>query len=951
MSPSPKIAPKSNSPEDYQPLEGSERPRIPGATLISPVEASERVAFTLLLRQRPGSPDPHDFDHWENTPPGERKFLSVEEAMGTYGAAGDDLDAVVKFIESKGLTVRESDAGRRRLVVEGAASKINSAFGITLNQYRAPRRFFPRPVRTARGTGAQAPAITEHLHRGFEGPVHLPAELAGVVRAILGLDNRRVGGPAGTGKGDPPGADSLLPTTLAQRYNFPNTGAAGQTIGLFAAADEGAAYLPSDVTLFISKLPPGYNTPPHVTPIGLTVGAITYTNDTVPISSGFAGGAAYETTQDVQTSAAIGQGANINVYFTENSEAGWEAFLQRAVFPLPGDNPPSVLSASWVLYFQDDASVIGNPASSGSFANVVSGYLQSAAMRGITALIAIGDWGADNQVYDGHCHVGYPNSDPWFTACGGTILGTTEEWAWSDGNTGTAFDQGIYDATGGGVSATFAVPPYQAAAGVLPISKADGNSRRGVPDVAGMVGLTGFFMDGSGYTFTGTSCVAPLYAGLIATANAFLGHSVGFLNPTLYAHGPETCNDITVGNNDAGPPIPPLPAGTADSPFYTAGIGWDPCTGWGSINGRRLIAALAPAPVLVTAIASGGNFSACVGSFQDEILTINNTGFRLLLISLIDSSSPEFGAPDVASYPLAVSPGGSIDVVLRFKPDIAGTASAKIIILSNSLFGTHTIAVSGTAAAPRLVLAIADKGNFGNACVGSFVDEPLVVNNSGACGLSVTGLTSSSGDFLVPEILSFPLSIGAGDSVALPIRFAPASIGSKSATITVVSNDPGGPRSVDVSGIAPSGKLAVTGSTYFGGVKACCREERMISVCNVGECSLNVSSVAFKRKNRHWKLINNPFPATLHPGSCLAVVLRYFAAEKCPRCCELVITSDDPVTPVKTLEVLAYTVWNDCGCDCQKKPCAKQDCDPCGCDKGHDECCGDEGDEDENCGA
>jgi hypothetical protein len=922
-----------------RPLPGSERPQIPGSILIGPVDGADHVAFTLLLRQRPGSPDVHEFEHWQRTPPDRRRYLSVEEFLGTYGAATEDLDAVVEFLRSKGLQVLESDAGRRRIVVEGTAAKINSAFGITLNRYRAPHRSYPRPVKKTGGADAPHSTITEHIHRGFDGPLHLPSELIERVRAILGIDNRRVGGPAGVGIGDPAGAGSMLPTDVAQRYNLPNSGAAGQTIGLFAAADEGAAYLPSDVTLFISNLPPGYNTPPNVTPIGLTVGATTYTNNTVPLSSGLASGAAYETTQDVQTSAAIGQGANINVYLTENSEQGWEAFLQRAIFPPASDNPPSVLSASWVLYFQDDSSVIGNPASSGSFSNVVSGYLQNAAMRGISALIAIGDWGADNQVYDGQCHVGYPNSDPWFTACGGTILGTTEEWAWSDANTGTQFDQGIYDATGGGVSATFAVPPYQSSAGVLPISKNDGNSRRGVPDVAGMVGLTGFFMNGSGYTFTGTSCVAPLYAGLIATINAFLGHGVGFLNPTLYEFGPEICHDITTGNNDAGPPIPPLPPGTVDSPFYTTDIGWDPCTGWGSINGRRLLAALAPAPIIVTAIASGGDFAgACAGCPRDEILTINNSGFSELLISNIGvTPSSDFTVPSVASYPLAVGPGASMDVIIRFNPGSPGFKTATLTILSNDLFGPHTITITGSGAAPRLVLMIADTGNFGNACVGSFVDENLILNNGGKCALSISAITSSSAEFLAPEVLSYPMVIGAGDSLPVPVRFAPASIGPKTATLTVFSNDPAGPLSLSISGMAPSGKIVVTGSTYFGCVRACTREERTISICNQGDCKLNVTSVEFKRKSRHWKLINNPFPQSLRPGSCLPVVIRYKATEKCPRCCELVIASDDPNEPVKVLEIFASTMWNDCCNQCQK-PHSDCGCKKCRCDPCDDEC-------------
>ena len=172
------------------------------------------------------------------------------------------------------------------------------------------------------------------------------------------------------------------------------------------------------------------------------------------------------------------------------------------------------------------------------------------------------------------------------------------------------------------------------------------------------------------------------------------------------------------------------------------------------------------------------------------------------------------------------------------------------------------------------------------------------------------------------------------------------------ATITVDSNDPGGPQTIRVSGNAPAGKLAVTGSTFFGGVRACCREERSIALCNVGDCKLNVSSVAFKHQNRHWKLINNPFPATLHPGSCLSVVIRYKATEKCPRSCDLIILSDDPLTPVKTLEVVAYTIWSSCGCqkcceDGRKGPCEKRHDGPCGCQKCGDECDHDEHEDEE----
>ncbi len=931
-------------------LPGSERPIVPGSTMLGPADAAERVRFSVLLRQRPDAPPMHDLDHWQNTSPEKRKHLSVDEFFQAHGGTEEDSEAVVDYLKSEGLHVISSDSNRRRIDVEGSAAEINAAFGITLNRYQAPHRFVRRRIER-RGERPTEVVVPEHTHRGFEGPVHLPPKLVGIVTAVIGLDNRRLGGPAGTGTGDPAGAQYLSPVKIAQLYNFPKVSAAGQTVALYEAADEGAAYLHSDVTQYVASLPAGYNTQPHLTDIGL----LGQTNNPALVTGGppYPGGV-IETILDVGVVAAVAQGVNINVYFTEDTENGWVAFLDRAIFPLAGDHAPSVISASWILTVRDDLGTIGDPTVGGTLSNTISGYLQSAAVRGITVFMAIGDWGSGNQIVDKHCHVSYPNSDPWVTSCGGTIIGavsatsppTFQEFTWSDGNTASQFQSGVYEATGGGVSDTFPIPPYQSAAALLPISKNDGNVRRGVPDVAGMVGMDGFFLNGSGgpgsNQMFGTSAVSPLYAALVGMINAFLGHNVGFLNPTLYTYGSEICNDITFGNNDS--------SYVPDAPFYTADIGWDPVTGWGSINGLRLLAALAPAPVVETAIPNGGFGNVCVGSFADETLTINNSGFAMLLIANIVVSPADFLTPSVTSYPLAVAPGDSIDVTIRFKPGSAGVKNGSVTILSNSPFGPHKITITGTGQTPRLVLAIAGKGEFGNVCVGSFKDEPLILNNSGKCVLSVTGLASSSSEFVVPEVLSYPLSIAAGDSLPLPIRFQPASFGAKAATITVSSNDPAGAHTIRVSGDAPSGKLVVTGSTCFGGVKACCSSERTISICNVGDCKLHVTSVAFKRKSRHWKLVNNPFPATLHPGSCLGLVIRYCATEKCPRCCELVITSDDPVTPVKTLEMMAYTIWDQCGCksccdDCRKGGCNKQHADSC-CGDGHaaDCCCCDEGD-------
>jgi photosystem II stability/assembly factor-like uncharacterized protein len=356
------------------------------------------------------------------------------------------------------------------------------------------------------------------------------------------------------------------------------------------------------------------------------------------------------------------------------------------------------------------------------------------------------------------------------------------------------------------------------------------------------------------------------------------------------------------------------------------------------------------------AIADAGDFGeVCLGSFGDRDLVINNSGTCRLEITAITSSSPAFVVPGVISFPLVVSAGGSITVSLRFQPTALGSAAATIQVFSNDPASPLQVQVRGTAPPPRLVLSIADHGDFCHTCVGDCNDKPLILSNSGRCKLTVTGISSSSGEFLVPDVTIFPLVISAGSAVSLMLRFQPTSFGTKSATITVTSDDPASPATVAVSGTVPSGKLAITGTTHFGAVELGVRALQTVSICNVGECDLHVSKVAFKplgpcEKYRHrccdcgpdcgcggcgpgcgcghkregdyrhdhdkkhdcdqkclnFKIVTNPFPATVHPGSCLGVLIQYVPTCDNAACCELVIQSDDPDDSLHTLFVTGH---------------------------------------------
>ena len=89
----------------------------------------------------------------------------------------------------------------------------------------------------------------------------------------------------------------------------------------------------------------------------------------------------------------------------------------------------------------------------------------------------------------------------------------------------------------------------------------------------------------------GTSASAPLWAGLIALADQYAGRHLGFVNPAIYRIGRsasyhDVFHDITTGNNTTT-----FPGHTING--YTAALGWDPVTGWGSPNAQALIPLLA----------------------------------------------------------------------------------------------------------------------------------------------------------------------------------------------------------------------------------------------------------------------------------------------------------------------------------------------------------------------
>jgi len=538
------LAPESGEqimPENsFVPLPGSERGPVAGAEPAGELDGSERIEVTLITRRREGLPA--DLVTGPAT-------ISRDELAARHGTDPADLALIRDVLGRFGIEVTGADAGARRVTVAGPISAFSRAFGATLRRVSAPHP-------AASGGTAQ--------HRYRVGGLQVPAELDGVVLAVLGLDDRpqaspqirRASGAEAEAVGAPAPA-SYTPVQVAQAYGFPaGTDGTGQTIAIielgggFGAADLGAYFSGLGITL------------PVVTAVG------------VDGASNVAGqdpqGADGEVLLDIEVAGAVAPGAGQVVYFAPNTDRGFVDAVTTAVHANP---TPTVVSISWG---QSEDSWTGQ-----ARAALDQAFADAAAL-GVSVTAAAGDNGSGDRVQDGKPHADFPASSPNALACGGTSLQVnaatglvSAETVWNDGSRG---------ATGGGVSDTFGLPGWQASAGV-PGQAGTGTPGRGVPDVAGNADpATGYqvLVDGQSAVVGGTSAVAPLWAALICRLAQARGSSFGLMQPLLYAGvsaGAATAGfrDITQGNNGA----------------YQAGPGWDACTGLGVPDGTALAARLA----------------------------------------------------------------------------------------------------------------------------------------------------------------------------------------------------------------------------------------------------------------------------------------------------------------------------------------------------------------------
>ncbi|MBV8725855.1 MAG: hypothetical protein JO350_11035 [Candidatus Eremiobacteraeota bacterium] len=498
--------------ESRVPLEGTHRIAWPGATPVGEAGEGDVLLTAWLRPRRGGELDVARATALGSTVPSQRAYTSRADLRRATACDPDDVLRLQKYCGTFGIEIVETRW--RSVILSGPIENSIAAFGATAAIYQLDdrRRF---------------------RHRS--GSLHLPSDIATLVRAVFGIHQWPRSHAVGALH---PKTAPLSMSDVVSRYAFPDSDGSGQTIAVLQFR---GSFRSGDFSTSLRVQ--GITTQP---PIVKRVDNAELAHDTDTMKD-------VESAIDTQIAAALAPGSQIVVYAAPDDERGTLDAIREALFD--EEHSASVLSISFGF-----PEYLWTPIA----LTILNELFTVAALLGVSVFCASGDNGAETD-YDGQPHVLAPASSPFAMACGGTQInaGDAGEMAW--------------DRTGGGFSDRFGVPAWQSSVNPVAAGYAV-KPGRGVPDVAAQA-MPGYpiVFEGTQLAAGGTSAVAPVWSALAARLNARLGAKIGFFAPLLYRAPGGTCfRDVTSGSNGK----------------FSSGAGWNACTGLGVPIGSAIETAL-----------------------------------------------------------------------------------------------------------------------------------------------------------------------------------------------------------------------------------------------------------------------------------------------------------------------------------------------------------------------
>ncbi|MGC2176231.1 MAG: S53 family peptidase [Acidimicrobiales bacterium] len=557
---------------------------LPGVQLFGDTPSTQVVTVSFVLQEQ----NMQSLEAQVDAGIPSSQYLSVGQFANQYGQPTSNIRALTSYLQGYGIQTNVY-ADDLDVVATGTVAQFDSALTVTERNATVPAQ---------RGTDGFGAVRQQNIYTNTQPPL-LPYRLASFVTAILGLSDYGpfVSDSVPASSHDSPQTGNsnsctaefglsggcLLPSNFAKMYDldplYARANGSGETVGIvtLAPVDPGAPqYFWSNIA--------------HVNRTGsFSVDSVDGGGSLPP--SGSVG--SDETDLDVEQSGSLAPGANVIAYEAPNTDYGFA----DAFFTAASQNMAGSVSASWGESETDlAASILSGDEAAGYQQAFDEAFLEMAA-QGQSAFTSSADNGAYIAQDTGttNLSVDDPGDSPYITACGATSLPgttyfsstltatttTTRIWGWdylwpaiaqATGETLAEAAETDVVGSGGGFSMLESTPSYQQnvsgthnfhaveyltptdyetiAPGLVEptawnfnptpsVTSGFGNGRA-VPDLATDGDpQTGYLVYGASVgglnEFGGTSFVAPQLNGSTAVIDSYLGHRVGFWNPTIYA--------------------------------------------------------------------------------------------------------------------------------------------------------------------------------------------------------------------------------------------------------------------------------------------------------------------------------------------------------------------------------------------------------------------------------
>lgn len=560
-------------------------------TRVSALETSQPLRVTVVLKthnnaqldqlvaevSRPGSPN-------------YQKFVTPDEFKRRFAPTDTEVASVVAHLKASGFTNIQVAPGNRTVTATGNATTVQTAFHASLKRFNYDGRAV-----YANDTG-----------------VSVPASLAPTVDAVLGLqnavrpkplsyritDNAVIRGLDSTRSDTPPAQAAHNVTDFAHIYGASRLPAAtGTTVGIITWGDVSQTI--ADLKTFTAQA--GL---PTVDTLVVPGGVGTLADDGNPA----------EWNLDSQTIVATSGGVKQLIFYSaingdSNDSELTEGTLVEAMYKAVTDNVAKIVNVSLSL---DETAE-----NAAGVQAVTDEIFKQAAVQGQIFSVASGDSGvyqaSDSPfgtpgtvgTFDGatvtptidltQFSVAWPANSPYVVTVGGTTLSTIDstKWAgetvWNDGLFYADLSGGQHAdnyvrllATGGGVSRFEPAPAWQTLALGRTVTQ------RALPDVAFSASRKSgakIIVKGNVEVHSGTSLASPIFVGGFARVETAHGNALGLPTPWLYGNllrHHSAVRDVTSGNNGY------------QGHGYSASVGWDNATGFGSLDFGKLSKVLEP---------------------------------------------------------------------------------------------------------------------------------------------------------------------------------------------------------------------------------------------------------------------------------------------------------------------------------------------------------------------